>query len=105
MSVVQVSVAPLIAALRPEPPRCLATIHALVPRLANRKHEAFMSMVAAASARLAQTPETLAELPAYVEYIAEVGAQKPVLERAFEDVQAHYALCKVHTVHCCFPGR
>lgn len=60
-----------------------------------------MSKVTAASVRLAQAPQSLAELAAYVEYIAEVGAQKPELERAFEDVQAHFALCQARSCAAC----
>jgi hypothetical protein len=95
IGVVQVSIAPLVAALAPQPPRCIAVVHGLVPRLAARKHDAFMSDVAAATARLGREPQSIQELAEHVQFVVEVGARRPALDAAYEDVLEHYALCKV----------
>ena len=101
MGVVRVSIKPLIAALKPEPRRCIKVIHALVPRLANRKHEAFMSDVTAANSRLRMQPETLPELAEHVNFVADVTTRGPVLDAAFEEVEEYYSLCKVRTAPTC----
>jgi hypothetical protein len=92
---VQVSLEPLIKALQPEPLRCIKAIHSLVPELASRKHESFMSEVVAATTKLHQEPTSVSELAEHVTFVAEIVGKRAALDAAFDAVQEQYGLCKV----------
>lgn len=97
VSVVGVSIEPLIEALRPEPQRCLDAIHSLLPQLASARHEAFMCEVVAATSRLNKEPSAVPELAEHVVFIGEIGAKRAALDAAYEEVQQRYGICKARS--------
>lgn len=95
VGVVEVTVDALVDALKPEPDRCTAAIHALIPKLASARYSEWMAEVTAASAVLAKQPETVSEMADRVQYIARCEKMRPELDAMFEVVEEHYRLCEV----------
>ena len=82
-------------ALEPEPARCIAAVHALVPQLAGEMYDAFMSNVTTATTKLTRKPESVADVVQHVQFMAVCEADRAKFDRVYEEVEEHYNLCKV----------
>jgi hypothetical protein len=97
VNTVSVATHDLQRALEPEPPRCIAAVHALTPKLAGLKYDALMSVVTNATGRLNHKPQSVADAVEHVQFMASCESDRGRLDSMFDEVEEHYNLCKVHT--------
>lgn len=100
VNIITVTTTKLRLALEPEPARCIAAVHALVPQLAGEMYDAFMSTVTTATTKLTHKPESVTDVVQHVQFMAVCEADRGRLDRVYEEVEEHYGLCKACFCHC-----
>jgi hypothetical protein len=90
-----VSAAALRDAIAPELDRSRADLHALLPRLARGRHAAFADRVGHAAGALSVRPASPDSFEEHLRFLEAFEGNRKALDRAMEDVEAHFDLCKV----------
>eukprot|EP00899_Mesostigma_viride_P007437 jgi/Mesvir1/16695/Mv15092-RA.1 len=70
----------------PSPQRCLAALHALLPRLAHEMFSAFMEEIHDATAKLTATLDSVEDFVAQMDFVAEVQARQKALEERLVEI-------------------
>ena len=82
----------LVKAWKPEFERCISEIFSLLPKLADKTFQTFISKVHSATTRLSTTPTNVEDFATYLEFMQLIDREKPVLDLDYDKVVAIYEL-------------